>query len=216
MSCGPARIRDGPEEVQSVIRDEVIIREINELWLPVYPYMVDHLLTASGVRGGSFLDLGPFAGGLALSMLKRCETLAATVIDDSELVLRWVEEKAAAEGHLSRLTTRTQPFDPISEPDGTFDLVAVRGAFFFLTPPLLREVKRVLKPGGFGWVGGGYGPTTPEKVIAPIADRSRILNEAVGKRRVSPEDALAMADMAGVREFTRVGTEGGLWLEVRA
>jgi len=168
-----------------VIRDEIVIGEINALWLPVYPYMADHLLATSGVGGGRFLDLGPFAGGLALSILRKGETFAVTVIDESELVLGWVEEKAAEGGYAARLTTRRRPIDPIPEADAAFDLVAVRGAFFFLTPTLLREVKRVLRPGGFGWVGGGYGPTTPDEVIAPIAHRSRMLNEAVGKLRIA-------------------------------
>ena len=199
-----------------MIRDEQIIGEINSLWLPVYPYMADHLLAISGVRGGRFLDLGPFAGGLALDILRKCETLAVTVIDESEQMLRWVEEKAAEGGYGLRLTTRRQPIDTIPEADATFDLVAVRGAFFFLTPALLREVRRVLRPDGFGWVGGGYGPTTPDEVIVPIAHRSRILNEAVGKQRITPEDARALAVTAGLEECTRVVTEGGLWLEVRA
>ena len=207
---------NGETEVQHVIRDEVIIREINALWLPVYPYMADHLLATSGGSGGRFLDLGPFAGGLALNILRKCETFAVTVIDESELVLRWVEEKAAEGGYASRLTTRRRPIDPIPEADAAFDLVAVRGAFFFLTPTLLREVKRVLRPGGFGWVGGGYGPTTPDEVIAPIAHRSRVLNEAVGKQRITPEDARVMAAAAGLKECARVVTQGGLWLEVRA
>jgi len=199
-----------------VIRDEAIIMEINALWLPVYPYMTDHLLAVSAVRSGRFLDLGPFAGGLALNILRKCETLTATVIDQSEPVLRWVQEQATEGGCASRLTTRREPLDPIPEADAAFDLVAVRGAFFFLTPALLREVQRVLRPGGFGWVGGGYGPTTPDEVIAPIADRSRILNEAVGKRRVTPEDARVMVGLAGLEECTRVVTDGGLWLEIRA
>jgi SAM-dependent methyltransferase len=199
-----------------VIRDEVIINEINELWLPVYPYMADYLLATSGVKGGRFLDLGPFAGGLALAILRKCETFGVTMIDESELVLRWVEEEAAEGGYVSRLTTRRRPIDPIPEADAAFDLVAVRGAFFFLTPTLLREVKRVLRPGGFGWVGGGYGPTTPDEVIAPVAHRSKMLNEAVGKRRITPEDARVMASIAGLEACTRVVTAGGLWLEVRA
>lgn len=198
-----------------MIRDEAIIGEINALWLPVYPYMADHLLAASGAKSGRFLDLGPFAGGLALNILQKCESFVATVIDESELVLRWVEEQAAAGGSAPRLTTSRRPIDPIPEVDASFDLVAVRGAFFFLTPTLLREVRRVLRPGGFGWVGGGYGPTTPDEVIAPIAHRSRLLNDAVGKRRITPEDARLMAGIAGLEECTRVVTEGGLWLEVR-
>ena len=198
-----------------MIRDEAIITEINTLWLPVYPYMAEYLLASSGVPGGRFLDLGPFAGGLALNVLWKAETFLATVIDESEPVLRWVEERAAEGGHVSRLTTRRRPIDPIPEADATFDLVAVRGAFFFLTSSLLREVRRVLRPGGFAWVGGGYGPTTPDSIIAPIADRSRVLNEAVGKRRITVDEARGIAAEAGLGGCTRVSTEGGLWLEVR-
>ena len=149
-------------------------------------------------------------------MLRTCETFVATVIDESEPGLRWVQEEAAAGGYASRLTTRCRPIDPIPEADAAFDLVAVRGAFFFLAPTLLREVKRVLRPGGFGWVGGGYGPTAPDEVIAPIAHRSRMLNEAVGKRRITPEAARVMLGTAGLEACTRVVTAGGLWLEVRA
>lgn len=198
-----------------MIRDEAIIMEINDLWLPVYPYMVDHLLSVSGAKSGRFLDLGPFAGGLALSVLQKCEMFDVTVVDESEALLRWVQEEAAEGCHASRLTTYRRPIEPIPEADDAFDLVAVRGAFFFLTPSLLREIKRVLKPGGFGWIGGGYGPTTPDEVIAPIAFRSKVLNEAVGKRRVTPEDAKAMALTAGLEDCVRVVTIGGLWLELR-
>ena len=202
-----------------VIRDESIISEINALWLPIYPHMAEHLLAVSGFGGrggGTFLDLGPFAGGMAVAVLRVYEACAATVIDESAPVLRWAEEQAVAGGCASRLATRRLPLDPIPEPDASFDLVAVRGAFFFLTPSLLGEVRRVLRPGGFGWVGGGYGPTTPAEVIAPIAERSKVLNEAIGKQRITPADAQAMVEAAGLDDCARVVTEGGLWIEVRA
>lgn len=199
-----------------MIRDDAIIEEVNALWLPVYPHMVDHLLAVSGIEGGRFLDLGPFAGGMALSILRRSSAFSVTVMDESQRVLRWAEKKAAEAGDASRLTTCRSALDPIPEVAATFDLVAVRGAFFFLTPSLLRETRRVLRPGGFAWVGGGYGPTTPEEVIAPIARRSKTLNEAVGKRRITPEDAHDMVVAAGLQDCARVVTEGGLWLEVRA
>jgi SAM-dependent methyltransferase len=199
-----------------MIRDEAVIGEINSLWLPVYPFMVDHLLDRSGIRAGRFLDLGPFAGGLALNLLWKTELFQVTVLDEAESVLRWVEEKAAEGGYVSRLTTRRALFDPIPEPDASFDLVAVRGAFFFLTSSLLREVRRVLRPRGFAWVGGGYGPATPPEVIAPLAERSRALNEAVGKRRVTPDDAAKLVASAGVGGEVRISEEGGLWIELRA
>ncbi|MBI5444998.1 MAG: class I SAM-dependent methyltransferase, partial [Deltaproteobacteria bacterium] len=169
-----------------------------------------------GVSCGRFLDLGPFAGGLALNLLWKSERFLVTVVDESEAVLRWVEQRAAEGGYVSRLTTRRAGLDPIPEADASFDLVAVRGAFFFLTPSLLREVRRVLRPGGFAWVGGGYGPITPESIIASTGERSKTLNEAIGKRRISATEAHDLVRDAGLHGAARVSEEGGLWIEVRA
>lgn len=195
-------------------RDENLIEQINALWLPVYPFMADHVLQASGARSGKVLDFGPFAGGIAVSVLARSAGFHAEVLDESELVLRSATERAREQGCSSRLTVRRAPIEAIGEPDESFDLVTVRGAFFFLTPLLLREVKRVLRPGGFGWVGGGYGPLTPNEVIAPIADRSRRLNEDLGKRRMTAEKCAGLLRGAGLAACARISTAGGLWIEV--
>jgi SAM-dependent methyltransferase len=195
--------------------DEETVLEINTLWEPVYPFMTEHLLEVSGFQGGRFLDLGPFSGGLALQLLWKSDAVLATVCDESAVVLRWVEERAAEGGYVSRLTTIQAAIDPVPLPSGSFDLVAVRGAFFFLTPHLLGEIRRVLRPGGFGWVGGGYGPSTPASVIQPIAVRSRDLNARIGKQWVSPDDARALTSAAGVGDCAEVSSDGGLWIEVR-
>ncbi|MBI4488377.1 MAG: class I SAM-dependent methyltransferase, partial [Deltaproteobacteria bacterium] len=192
-------------------RDEDLIEQINTLWLPVYPFMADHLLAASGVRSGKVLDLGPFAGGIALSLLAKSPGFDAKVVDESERVLRSTIQWAREKGCSSRLAVQRAPVETIFEPDRSFDVVTVRGAFFFLTPLLLREVKRVLRPGGFGWVGGGYGPLTPNEVIAPIADRSKRLNEELGKRRMTTKKCKELLASAGLASCANVSTDGGLW-----
>ncbi len=196
-------------------RDEEIIERINTLWLPVYPLMADHVIAVSGVRSGHVLDLGPFAGGLAVSLLAKSSAFHAEVIDESERLLRWTARRAEETGCVSRLTLRRAMIEPIPEPDAFYDLVLVRGAFFFLTPLLLGEVKRVLRAGGLGWVGGGYGPLTPDEIIAPIAERSKQWNEAIGKQRITVEEAQKLIVSAGVESSARVSTEGGLWIEIR-
>ena len=195
-------------------RDGDLIEQINTLWLPVYPFMADHLLAASGVRSGKLLDLGPFAGGIAVSLLAKNSGFRAKVIDPSARVLCSALEWAREQGCSSRLAVQLSPVEPIPEPGGSFDLVAVRGAFFFLTPLLLREVKRVLRPGGFGWLGGGYGPLTPKEVIAPLADRSRRLNEELGKRRITAAKCQELLASAGLASCAKISTAGGLWIEV--
>jgi SAM-dependent methyltransferase len=197
------------------LKEETVLA-INSLWEPVYPFMAEHLLETSGVRGGRFLDLGPFAGGLALNVLWRSQHFLATVCDESPGVLRWVEERAAIGGYVSRLTTIHSEIDPIPAGSESFDLVAVRGAFFFLTPHLLQEIRRVLRPGGFGWVGGGYGKSTPSSVIEPLANLSRDLNAQIGKRWIAEDGALTLVKEAGLSDCCVISSEGGLWIEVRS
>jgi SAM-dependent methyltransferase len=198
-----------------MIRDEDIIERINTLWLPVYPFMADHVIALSGMRSGHVLDLGPFAGGLAVSLLGKSVAFHAKVVDESERLLQWTARRARDEGCFSRLTLGRAVIEPIAEPDASFDLVLVRGAFFFLTPLLLRETKRLLRAGGFAWVGGGYGPLTPDAVIAPIAERSKQWNEAIGKQRITMEEAQKLVVSAGIASSARVSVEGGLWIEIR-
>ncbi len=196
-------------------RDEGLIVEINRLWEPVYPAMAEHLLAASGVGGGVLLDLGPFAGGIASAAAARAPGLRCVVRDEGPEVLAWARDLARRAGVADRVSFVRAGLDLSDMPDGAVDLVAVRGAFFFLDAALLAQVARVLRPGGFGWVGGGYGPLTPGGVIAPIADRSRELNARLGKRWVSEEAAAAVVRAAGLAGRARVCADGGLWIEVR-
>ncbi len=215
---GPEGLRETDRSTggRPLVRDEEVIRAINELWAPIYPYMAEHVLAAAGLRRGAALDLGPFAGGLAVELLARCEGLRTWLVDRFPGVPRWARERARGRGVAHRLGLVCAGLGGIPVRDGAFDLVTVRGAFFFLDPALLREIRRVLRPGGFAWVGGGYGPRTPASAIVPIAQDSRRLNEAIGKRRLSARGLGALAQSAGLGREARVVEEGGLWLEVRA
>lgn len=198
-----------------VLRDPTILEELNDLWGPIYPYLADHVLGASGFSSGQVLELGPFSGGIAVEVLGRSQVSEAVVQDEAQPVLRWSAARARSRGVRRRLRTRRAPLLPLPWAVSRFDLVIVRGAFFFLNSGLLREVWRVLRPGGFAWVGGGYGPLTPEEAIRPIADRSRLLNEALGKRWISGRGATGLVADAGLGEVARISEEGGLWIEVR-
>jgi SAM-dependent methyltransferase len=102
----------------------------------------------------------------------------------------------------------------------SFDLVIYRGAFFFLTPEIIKETYRVLKPEtyrvlkptGRALLGGGYGPLTPSEEIAKIAEESKRLNYQLGKKWISIGELKEMVRVAEMERDSKILEEGGLWL----
>jgi probable selenium-dependent hydroxylase accessory protein YqeC len=101
--------------------------------------------------------------------------------------------------------------------DAAFDLVILRGAFFFImgSPRILSEISRVLAPGGAAFVGGGYGAGIPQEVIDKIADESRILNDRLGRRRVTLGELKTVIESQGLSKATQISEKGGVWLVIR-
>jgi probable selenium-dependent hydroxylase accessory protein YqeC len=81
-------------------------------------------------------------------------------------------------------------------------------------PRILSEIYRVLAPGGLAFVGGGYGADIPQSVIDGIAEASRILNDRLGRRRVSLGALKSLIDSQGLTTAAQIVEEGGVWLLV--
>jgi hypothetical protein len=102
-------------------------------------------------------------------------------------------------------------------PTETFDLAVFRGAFFFPSffTPDLPAIYRSLKAGGMALVGGGFGRHTPEDVIRGIETRSKDLNRALGRVRITERALWSILEAAELRERAIMITEGGLWVVLR-
>ncbi len=92
-----------------------------------------------------------------------------------------------------------------------------RGAFFFPSffRPDLSAIYRSLKPGGLAFVGGGFGSHTSEDVIRGIEMRSKGLNQALGRFRITERDLWSLLKAAELEKKTTMITEGGLWVVLR-
>ncbi len=191
-----------------------ILEELLDLWEEVYPHLGEFLVELYGRSRADFLEFGLFSGGVARVLGWRFPDVRVVVSGLEGELLDVVKPYLREEISRGRVLLRPSPLDEVPFLDESFDLVFVRGAFFFLNPGLLREVERVLAPGGLAVVGGGYGPSTPPEVIARIADRSRELNQALGRRWISPQELTKVAEAAGIRGW-HVLEDGGLWLLIR-
>ena len=193
------------------------LERVNQLWKEIYPHLADQVLGCFGASDGEVLEWGPFSGGMTLALAYRKPGLNFHIAVEEEAVYRLMSRMLAESGMAGKIHLCMSGLNPMYFVDGRFDVVLIRGAYFFLDSQgqCLREVYRVLKAGGVGFIGGGYGKGTPQADIDVIAQESRLLNDRLGRIRVTPKDLEKMVNRSGLAERIKIETEGGLWLVIR-
>jgi SAM-dependent methyltransferase len=197
-----------------------IIRDINKLWLPVYPGIAKQIAAHCFRPPEQILEVGCFSGGIGLSLLKEFPQSTLTIaLEMEELVSTfsadWQEmiDKQLAQRY--RLVSTL--LAPLTIANQFFDLVICRGVFFFLDTngTILSEMYRLLSPVGLVFAGGGFGSYTHPDIIRPLADESRRLNYALGRKVFSRQEFDRVLSNAGLAGHAQVIEDGGLWAVIR-
>jgi hypothetical protein len=192
------------------------LSDLNLLWEPLRPFLVQQITELYGRTDGHILEMGPFSGlifAFAQQHLGDSFAVAAFPENTVDLLKR--------EAGLLNLTGSVKVIgsDPSLKniPENSADLIVFRGALFF--PSLFRTdflaIHRVLRPKGLAFVGGGFGKYTPPPLIQQMGERSRDLNLAMGKINVEPEQIRIALDRIGLGAKAEVITDGGLWVLIR-
>lgn len=196
------------------------VREVNLLWLPIYPGLAEQVASYCDRAPQSILEIGCFSGGMGLALLQQFPESRLTVaLELDELVATFTSdwEELLPESQSDRVSVVATPRTPLRIPPDSHDLVICRGVFFFLDQrgAVISEIDRVLSPGGIAFFGGGFGSVTPPEEIERIADESRRMNAALGKQTVSREHFELILDSCGLADRSHVIEEGGLWAILR-
>ena len=181
-------------------------------------------------REGIWVDLGCGDGPLAFALAELSGSVLVLVDPNREALARALSK--AAKLDLSRRTVAVRgQAESLPLADASVDLVVSRGSIFFWEDRSagVREVYRVLRPGGKAMLGGGLGKTYPAWARQEFIRRRR---EGVRKqggdavrafKEVRSQDAFrSWAEDAGIEDFKVVGEAGlpeddpntglGLWL----
>ncbi len=186
--------------------DVELITRLNDLWKPIYPYLARWIESWIPGEKAHVLEIGPFSGGIIHSLLNRCPTLQGLMALSDRNVAQAIGKSFGPPCPILLSPLEKLPLLP------AFDLVICRGAFFFLTPEIISESARIIKPGGHALLGGGYGPITPDGLISPIAAESKRLNYRLGKKRLASGTLEEMVQEAGFTDRSRIIETGGLWV----
>ena len=184
------------------------------LWGKIYPYLVSQMMAIYCRDSGHILEMGTFSGGISLELAARYPKLKITVVTGDPDVAAFLDKEASKAGLGGNISIIDDDFNTLAFPEKSFDLVILRGAFFFIVEEsgILQNIFRVLNPGGLAIIGGGYGKDTPPEIIAEISDESRRLNDELGRVRVNVDELKVMIAHEHLTERCRIIEEGGIWI----
>ncbi|HQE81279.1 MAG TPA: hypothetical protein PK444_11315 [Syntrophorhabdaceae bacterium] len=195
--------------------DTSILKELYFLWRPVFPYLVSFIKEIYKREHGDIMEAGPFCGPLF--------SLKSERIGDRHVIAtfprgmgKFYRDEAIAKGHNDILVVEsTDTFSCFK--DSCFDLIIFRGGLFF--PELFHvdywRIYSLLKKGGIGLIGGGFGMYTPKEIIEGIKERSKELNLLAGKIDVSLRELEERIIPERLKGLIEVFAEGGLWTILR-
>ena len=174
-----------------------------------YKTVAEEILYRCDPKEGVWVDLGSGAGGVGLSLAERTTSMII-MIDPNQDAL----QKALSEAKRAELGKRIIAIKAIAEdiplPDNCVDLVVSRGSIFFWNDKAqgLREVFRILAPGGKAMIGGGLGTSYPQWARQEFTRRRHEEMKKEGPKAYkrfqdarSPETFRQLAKDAGLVDF---------------
>ena len=193
------------------------------IFKPVYPAIAEQIIARTGVTSGKCLDIGCGSGALGTALAKVTQ-LYMHFLDQSEDMIELTMQTILENGIQNRAKAIHGDVASIDLPDESIDLAVSRGSVFFWEdlPRAFREIYRILTPGGWAYIGGGFGS---RKIRDSIKHKMQTSKDADSQfsshmhRNLSPETHerfAAALETAGISSYTILHNEDiGLWIMMR-
>lgn len=183
----------------------------------IYPVIARQIVDRTGVTGGRCIDLGGGPGmlGICIAKITRLQVMVVDLMPECVELARAnsLEEEVAHRVEAVQGVAEQLPFDDIS-----IDLVMSRGSIFFWEDQELglTEVYRVLRPGGWAVIGGGFGTTALLREIEALKANDHEWNRKRKERMAKnpPEHYEAMLDRLAIKGVVD-HQEAGTWIVFR-
>jgi len=186
------------------------------IFAPIYPVLAEVFLSRFGRREGVCIDLGSGPGHLSLAVAEASE-MHVYALDISDEAHEIAHRNIRDAGLEDQITLLSGDAEAIPLPDSSVDLVVSRGSIYFWKDlnAVLREVARILRPGGMTFIGGGFGNAgLNDQIVSEMIARNPEWEERYRRNTSSDtrsrfESAIPEIDGIGSRV---VSDDSGIWI----
>lgn len=195
------------------------VKAFNEIstnvFFPIYPVIAEQIFEETQMkRSGKCMDLGSGNGYLGLSIAKQTD-MDVCLYDINEEMLQLAEANIEKYQLSDRVHTTLGDVSDISYQDESIDLITSRGSMFFWENRVqaFKEIYRVLKPGGYAYLGGGFGnKSLKDEIDREMLSRDPMWLENVKRRKGSEANYEEELRKAKIDNYHMINDERGFWI----
>ena len=189
------------------------------IWQKIYPLLAQQIIDDYQIKEGRCVEIGSGDGKLGLELTKRT-AFYVYMVDINGDVLKKAHANACGAGLSDRISLIQANVERLPFVDDFADLVVSRGSIFFWNDKAggLKEIYRVLKPGGVAFVGGGTSRYMSEAEKQEFIRSVTPVNEEKRKERSrlrSPDYFRQILRQAEICNFNLIPAPPGVWVEMQ-
>ena len=194
------------------------------LFKEVYPLLAMQVLQDYGISQGVCLDIGCGPAYFSIEIAKQ-SLLQVIGVDIDPDAIPIAQANVHEAGLDDRITIEKGDVQQLKFQDEQFDLIISRGSFLYWQDQVqaLREIYRVLKPGGAAFIGGGMSRYITKEKKAEI--KTKLAATGFQKKcslLITPQVMSENLLKAGVEKYALFGDgpgesgfQCGMWVEIR-
>lgn len=199
-----------------ILEAQCFDEKVKENFMPAIVSTIKQIIDDYCILEGACVDVGCGTAVFAIELCKR-SNLKIYALEKARAIYEVARINIEREGLKDRIIPILGDAHNLPFENEFADLIISRGSYHYWEDKMqaFKEIYRVLKRGGIGFVGGGFGRYVTEEELNRMKSlRDRSLKDDAKAYR-SPDKLEEVIHKAGISNFHIIYDRTGLWAELR-